>query len=74
MVVTIVLGKRFPSAGSGLVVLMEDDCSEVKATDSKVHYALNMIAMLLVCESNYNKQCLTAPTRREVDGAYADDS
>jgi hypothetical protein len=68
---TIYVRKNYPPGIDSLGVLMEGDCKKVRSYDSKIHYAINVIASVLVCASNYNMQCLTAPTRKEVDKGHA---
>ncbi|KAL4892713.1 hypothetical protein BDV59DRAFT_202460 [Aspergillus ambiguus] len=73
--ITIYLSATYGSNADDddIVVLMEGGCRKVKNVDSKTHYAINLVATILVCASNYNMQCLTAPTRREVSKAHRED-
>lgn len=71
VVATIYVRKNYPPGIDGLGVLMEGDCKKVRSYDSKLHYAINVIATVLVGASNYNMQCLTAPTRNEIDKGHA---
>lgn len=71
VVATIYVLKNYPPGGDGLGVLMDSDCTKVRSLNSKFHYAINVIATVLVGASNYNMQCLTAPTRHEIDKGHA---
>ena len=39
--------------------------------DAWVHIGINVMGTLLLGASNYTMQCLSAPTRKEVDAAHA---
>jgi hypothetical protein len=67
---TIYVRKNYPPGIDSLGVLIEGDCKKVRSYDSKFHYAINVIATVLVSASNYNMQCLTAPTRKEIDKGH----
>ncbi|KAF7511429.1 hypothetical protein GJ744_004618 [Endocarpon pusillum] len=71
VVATIYVLKSYPPGIDSFGVLIEGDCKKVRSYDSKFHYAINVIATVLVAASNYNMQCLTAPTRSEIDKAHA---
>jgi hypothetical protein len=47
------------------------DCKRVETTDTWIHLAINALSTLLLSGSNYCMQCLSAPTRAEVDAAHA---
>ncbi|OGM43322.1 hypothetical protein ABOM_008718 [Aspergillus bombycis] len=68
---TIYVRLTYPPSGDNLGIMQESDCDHIHSLDSRLHYALNVIATVLVGASNYNMQCLTAPTRRQVDQAHA---
>lgn len=55
----------------GLVVLYEGDCSRVSNINLGIHLAINGLGTLLLASSNYCMQVLSAPTRKEVDRAHA---
>ena len=71
VVATIYVQKKYPPSMDSIGVLMEGDCKKVRSFNSKLHYAINIIATVLVSASNYNMQCLTAPTRNEIDKGHA---
>lgn len=67
---TAYLRTKYPPNEDGLGVILNHGCGQIRSIDSRFHYAINVIATVLVSASNYNMQCLTAPTRNEVDAAH----
>ena len=57
--------------GSSLVKLYDGDCHKVETMDIWVHLAINALSTLLLGGSNYCMQCLSAPTRQDIDQAHA---
>ncbi|KAF1928320.1 uncharacterized protein M421DRAFT_63465 [Didymella exigua CBS 183.55] len=55
------------SAGS----LSEGDCGRIKNLDRGLHIFINVLSTILLSGSNYCMQCLSAPTRTDVDRAHA---
>lgn len=51
-------------------VLFEGDCSLVKNYNTGLHVLINIISTVLVSGSNFCMQCLSAPSRPEVDQAH----
>lgn len=39
--------------------------------NSYLHFAINLLSTILLSSSNYCMQCLSAPTRKEVNTAHA---
>ena len=66
MTVTIILSFR---ARSGL--LFEGDCNTSRRINTGLHLVINAMSTILLSSSNYCMQCLSAPTRKEVDKAHA---
>lgn len=60
-------------SGSGVQVgtIYAGECAVVSATDSRLHIAINVMGTILLGASNFTMQCLTAPTRKQVDEAHA---
>jgi hypothetical protein len=56
---------------NGIGVLYVGDCAKVERINTILAIPLNVIATVLVATSNYVMQCLSAPSRREVDEAHA---
>ncbi|CAG7939027.1 unnamed protein product [Penicillium salamii] len=67
---TAYLRTKYPPDEEGLGVILSHGCGRIRSIDSRFHYAINVIATVLVSASNYNMQCLSAPTRTEVDTAH----
>ena len=55
---------------SGYGVLQEGDCSATKRLDTWFHLLINILSTVLLGASNYSMQCLTAPTRDEINAAH----
>lgn len=54
----------------GQRVLYEGDCDDVDRFNIVAHFFINVLSTLLLSSSNYAMQCLSAPTRTEVDQAH----
>ena len=70
----VTLGIILPRGGpdeDGKVALMNDRCERVKIYNTAYHLAINILSTLLLGSSNYMMQCLSTPTRSEVDAAHA---
>jgi hypothetical protein len=51
--------------------LYEGDCDRTSQLNTGVHAVINLLSTVLLGASNYCMQCLSAPTRSEIDGAHA---
>jgi hypothetical protein len=58
-------------AEHGIAILLNGDCHRVGNISTGTHLAINALGSLLVAASNSCMQCLTAPTRPEVDWVHA---
>jgi hypothetical protein len=47
------------------------DCDRIKRVNTGIHLLINVFSTVLLSGSNYCMQCLSAPTRKEVDRAHA---
>ncbi|KAF3005003.1 hypothetical protein E8E13_008650 [Curvularia kusanoi] len=47
------------------------DCDEARQMNTGLHLLINALSTILLGSSNYCMQCLSAPTRKEVDRAHA---
>lgn len=54
----------------GVATVQEGDCNVTKKLDLWLHLAINLLSTLLLGASNYTMQCLSAPTRDEIDKAH----
>jgi hypothetical protein len=52
-------------------VLTEGNCEQTKRLNSGLHVLINILSTILLSGSNYCMQCLSAPTREEVDSAHS---
>ena len=68
-IISIVVGARY-GYESGLGILHEGDCNTVGSYDTGAHILINLLSTLLLSGGNYCMQCLTAPSRREIDKAH----
>lgn len=56
---------------SGRATLYQGDCSKVHRVNTAIHLYINFSSTLLLVASNFSMQCLSAPTRRDIDRAHA---
>ena len=54
----------------GLGTLYEGSCKRTASLTFWIHLAINVLSTLLLGASNYSMQCLSSPTRSEVDKAH----
>ncbi len=56
---------------NGVGVLAEEtSCARAKTINTGIHLLINVLSTILLAGSNYCMQCLTAPTREQVDEAH----
>jgi uncharacterized protein DUF6536 len=55
---------------NGIRTLTKGECSKIKRYNIGAHLIINVLSTLLLSGSNYCMQCLSAPTRREIDNAH----
>ena len=55
----------------GLGTLQDGSCKRTMSLTNWIHIAINVLSTLLLGASNYSMQCLSAPTRSEVDKAHS---
>lgn len=55
---------------SGIGTVQAGACSKTKRLATWLHFAINALGTLLLGASNYAMQCLSAPTREEIDRAH----
>jgi hypothetical protein len=53
-----------------LGTLQEGSCHQTNVLTLWIHLAINILGTLLLGASNYSMQCLSSPTRREIDRAH----
>lgn len=70
IIVTIWGAARFGVHGT-LVTIQDGDCSKSKELSLWLHLAINILSTLLLGASNYCMQCLSSPSRAEIDRAHS---
>ena len=70
VILTLIAYTKYGLSGR-LVTLQEGSCQRTKELSLWLHMAINVLSTLLLGASNYCMQCLTSPTRNEVDEAHA---
>ena len=71
VIVTIWGTARFGVHGA-LVTIQGGDCSKSKKLSLWLHLAINILSTLLLGASNYCMQCLSSPSRAEIDSAHSE--
>ncbi|KAL5335054.1 hypothetical protein BJX70DRAFT_333970 [Aspergillus crustosus] len=66
----MILWASLRASDSGQEVLYSGNCDRVKEIGTGVHFLINMLSTVLLSASNFAMQCLSAPTRRDVDRAH----
>ena len=56
---------------SGRLTLFSGNCIKAQHIDTAAHLLINILSTVLLSASNYCMQCLSAPTRAEVNRAHA---
>lgn len=54
----------------GRGTLFEASCSSIRHANTGIHLLINVLSTLLLAASNYCMQCLSAPSRDEIEGAH----
>jgi hypothetical protein len=70
LVITI-WGSWNPKSGGDAGILYTGDCEKVRQLNVGIHVLINILSTVLLSGSNYCMQCLSAPTRKEIDEAHA---
>ena len=68
--VTIWGSAKFGVHGS-LVTIQDGNCSKSRNLSLRLHLAINILSTLLLGASNYCMQCLSSPSRPEIDRAHS---
>jgi hypothetical protein len=66
--VATIVGTTATKEGKG--VLFEGDCDRIKRINTGLHLLINILGTILLAGSNYSMQCLSAPTRAEIDSSH----
>ena len=70
IVFTIWAGAKSKS-GTSIGTIYEGQCDTVRRADAWLHIVINVLGTTLLGASNYTMQCLSSPTRKEVDEAHS---
>ncbi|RSL94620.1 hypothetical protein CEP52_012516 [Fusarium oligoseptatum] len=54
----------------GQPILQEGPCSDMRFLNAGLHLIINALSSVLLAASNYGMQCISAPTRADVDKAH----
>lgn len=68
--VTIWAARKYPLS-NGIGTMYDGSCDKTQLLSTWLHVAINALSTLLLGCSNYTMQCLSAPTRAEVNEAHA---
>ena len=68
----IILGTQLYQQDSddGMVTLIHGNCQKVDRLKTWLHLIINILGAILLSASNYTQQCISAPTRGEVDSCH----
>lgn len=55
----------------GVGIIYSGDCGLVKRWDTALHLLINLLGTALLGASSFTMQCLSSPTRSELNGAHA---
>lgn len=67
----LIVAMKTSGQNDDIGTLYEGDCNIVKYWDTGIHFILNLLGVALLGASNFTTQCITSPTRNEIDKAYA---
>lgn len=70
VILTMWASLKFGATG-GVGTIQDGECSRTKNMSLWLHLAINALSTLLLSASNYCMQCLSGPTRGEVDKAHS---
>ncbi len=70
MILTIWAWAKFDVNG-GIGTIHQGNCNQTKSLSLWLHLAINVLGTALLSASNYCMQCLSAPTRQDIDKAHA---
>lgn len=56
---------------NGLATIQEGSCQKTKDLSLWLHLAINVLSTILLAASNYCMQCLSSPTREDIDRAHS---
>ena len=66
----IIWASKTHGTASAIVEVLQGDCKKIQKANTWIHLGINIISAALLSGSNYYMQCLSAPTRKEVNKAH----
>lgn len=68
-IIFLILGTQLYQTDSddGVVTLIQGSCEKVDRLKTWLHLVINILGTILLSTSNYTQQCISAPTRDDVD-------
>lgn len=70
IILAVVVAALSQSLNDGIGTIYVGNCSVVNSWSSGLHIVINALSSTLLAASNYTMQCLSAPTRAEVDAKH----
>ena len=70
-VVLLAVSTKLPTSATGGKLLFRGDCDFASSRSTIAHLAINILATLIISASNAAMQCLSAPSRADVDRAHS---
>ena len=70
IIVTSWAARNYPSV-HGIGTLFSGNCAKAKSINTWLQIVVNVLSSTLLAASNYCMQCVSSPTRQEVDAAHA---
>ena len=70
LALTVSTALRFPRNGFQ-ATLVDDNCDSVRSWSTWLHLGVNVVCTILLATSSYVMQCLTSPTRKEINRAHS---
>ncbi|KAL9594967.1 MAG: hypothetical protein Q9219_006723 [cf. Caloplaca sp. 3 TL-2023] len=69
VITTVVVTSKHQTAG-GVNVLQQGDCTTAQHLGTGLHLLINALGTILLGTSNYCMQCVSAPTRKDINHAH----
>ena len=71
LTLTIWASRRY-GVQEGLGTIRDGSCGEIKNLATLIHLGINVLSTLLLGASNYTMQCLSSPTREDINRAHGE--
>ena len=70
--VTTIWASSHYGVSNGFGTIQSGDCNKTKTFATWLHFCINVLSTLLLGASNYTMQCLSSPTRNEINKAHSE--